>query len=115
MAKIISFGENVEGFKIPVLNEREIRAAAGILFVLMFISVMLAILKADFLLLKYSITIFTASFKFFRAFSSVGPQDATSSSGLYATYDASLERLSMIIFTVKGNIVFIKILYHNTF
>ncbi len=58
MSKIVSFGENVEGFKIPVLNEREIRAAAGILFVMMFISVMLALLKADFLLLKYSITFF---------------------------------------------------------
>lgn len=56
--KIIQFGENAEGYNIPVLNEREIRAAAGILFVFMFISVMFAILKADFFLLKYAITFF---------------------------------------------------------
>ena len=32
MNKIIKFGEDVEGYNIPVLNEREIRASAGILF-----------------------------------------------------------------------------------
>ena len=26
------FGENVQGYDIPVLNEREVRAGAGILF-----------------------------------------------------------------------------------
>jgi len=31
------FGETVEGYSIPVLNEREIRAAAGILFLGVFI------------------------------------------------------------------------------
>ncbi len=39
MSKIFKFGEDVTGFSIPVLNEREIRAAAGILFVIMFISI----------------------------------------------------------------------------
>ncbi|MBK6914946.1 MAG: DUF4395 domain-containing protein [Ignavibacteriales bacterium] len=58
MNKIIYFGEDVEGYNIPVLNEREIRAAAGILFLMMFISIMVVILKGDFLLLKYAITIF---------------------------------------------------------
>jgi hypothetical protein len=58
MNKFIQFGENVEGYGIPVLNEREIRAAAGMLFLLMLISVLLAILKENFLLLKYAITIF---------------------------------------------------------
>lgn len=56
--KVIQFGENVEGFDIPVLNEREIRAAAGLLFLMMLISIMLVILKGDFLLLKYAIVIF---------------------------------------------------------
>jgi hypothetical protein len=56
--KFRQFGENVEGFSIPVLNEREIRAAAGILFLLMFISTQLVIFYGDFLLLKYGITIF---------------------------------------------------------
>jgi hypothetical protein len=58
MNSIIKFGEDVEGYNIPVLNEREIRAAAGILFLMMFISIMTAALKGDFLMLKYAITIF---------------------------------------------------------
>ena len=58
MSKIFKFGEDVEGYDIPVLNEREIRAASGILFLIMFISILVAILKGDFLLLKYGVTIF---------------------------------------------------------
>lgn len=56
--KILRFGEEAEGFDIPVLNEREIRAAAGILFLIMFISVLTVLLKGNFLLLKYAITLF---------------------------------------------------------
>jgi hypothetical protein len=58
MNKILQFGEDVEGYSIPVLNEREIRAAAGILFVMMFISIVVVLLKGDFVLLKYASTIF---------------------------------------------------------
>ena len=58
MNKAIQFGENVEGYDIPVLNEREIRAAAGMLFLLMFTSVMVVVLTENFLLLKYAVTIF---------------------------------------------------------
>ncbi len=58
MKKIIKFGEDVEGYNVAVLNEREIRAAAGILFVLMFVSILLAAIKGDFLLLKYATVIF---------------------------------------------------------
>lgn len=58
MNKVIKFGEAVEGYNITVLNEREIRAAAGILFLIMFISILVAALQQDFLLLKYAITIF---------------------------------------------------------
>jgi len=54
----IKFGEDVEGYTIPVLNEREIRAAAGILFLMMFISIFLAATRGEFLLLKYAVTIF---------------------------------------------------------
>jgi len=57
---IIKFGEVVEGYNIPVLNEREVRAAAGILFVLMFVAIMMASMKGDFTLLKYAVTIFLA-------------------------------------------------------
>jgi hypothetical protein len=52
------FGEDVTGYSIPVLNEREIRASAGILFVFMFISLMLIIFKGDFLMIKYVVMLF---------------------------------------------------------
>ncbi|HLP15981.1 MAG TPA: DUF4395 domain-containing protein [Bacteroidota bacterium] len=58
MSTIFKFGEDVEGYHIPVLNEREIRAAAGILFLMMFISILTVIFKENFLLLKYAVTIF---------------------------------------------------------
>ena len=58
MKKIIGFGEEVEGYAIPVLNEREIRASAGILFLLMLISILTVIFVNDFLLLKYTVMIF---------------------------------------------------------
>jgi hypothetical protein len=56
------FGEVVAGYDGPVLNEREIRAAAGLLFLVMFISLMLILLKQDFLLIKYVITAFFIDF-----------------------------------------------------
>ncbi len=62
MNAIIKFGEDVEGYNIPVLNEREIRASAGILFLFMLISLMLVIFKTDFLLIKYVITMFLTDF-----------------------------------------------------
>jgi len=58
MRKIIQFGEVVEGYDIPVLNEREIRAAAGLLFLMMFVSVMNAALVANFVMLKFAVIIF---------------------------------------------------------
>jgi hypothetical protein len=58
----IKFGEDVEGYTIPVLNEREIRAAAGILFLGLFISLMLILFNQDFLLVKYVIVVFLTDF-----------------------------------------------------
>ena len=58
MNNIIKFGEDVEGYNIPVLNEREIRAAAGLLFLLMFISILMVIFRGDFLMLKIAVTLF---------------------------------------------------------
>jgi len=58
MDKLVKFGEDVEGYNIPVLNEREIRAAAGILFLMMFISIFLAAVEHDFLMLKYAVVFF---------------------------------------------------------
>jgi len=37
MNNIIKFGEDVEGYNIPVLNENKIRAATGKLFLATFI------------------------------------------------------------------------------
>jgi Domain of unknown function (DUF4395) len=62
MKKVIQFGETVEGYNIPVLNEREIRASAGILFLGLLISFMQIMYKGDFLLIKYFITIFLTDF-----------------------------------------------------
>jgi len=58
MNRIVKFGEDVDGYSIPVLNEREIRAAAGLLFLMMFIAIVAAVTKGSFLLLKYAVAIF---------------------------------------------------------
>jgi hypothetical protein len=55
---MVTFGEDVPGYSIPVLNEREIRAAAGLFFVMMLVAIQTAILRGNFLLLKYAIAIF---------------------------------------------------------
>ena len=62
MNRIINFGETVDGYNIRVLNEREIRAAAGILFFFTFLSLLLILLKGNFLLIKYVITVFMTDF-----------------------------------------------------
>ncbi len=62
MNKLIQFGENVKGYNIPVLNEREVRASAGILFLATFTSLMLIMFKNNFLPIKYVITIFLTDF-----------------------------------------------------
>lgn len=56
------FGEKVEGYSIPVLNEREVRAAAGILFFFMYTALMLIMFTENFLLIKYMITLFLVDF-----------------------------------------------------
>ena len=62
MNNVIQFGEHVEGYNIAVLNEREIRAAAGILFLFIFMSLVLILFSNDFVLAKYSITLFLTDF-----------------------------------------------------
>jgi hypothetical protein len=62
MNKVIKFGEEVEGYNIPVLNEREIRASAGILFLVMLISLMFIMFRQDFLMIKYVIIVFLIDF-----------------------------------------------------
>ncbi len=58
MNKFIQFGEKVEGYDIPVLNEREIRAAAGILFLAIYTSFMFILFKGNFVPVKYVISFF---------------------------------------------------------
>src|SRR5215212_1792409 len=60
--KTIQFGEDIEGYGILVLNEREIRASAGIMFLALFISLMLILFRQDYTLVKYVIVIFLTDF-----------------------------------------------------
>ncbi len=62
MNKAKQFGETVEGYNIPVLNEREIRASAGILFLVMFWSWMLVIFQENYFWIKCVNTIFLTDF-----------------------------------------------------
>jgi hypothetical protein len=62
MRKLIKFGEDVAGYDIPVLNEREIRAAAGILFLATFTSLLFILFEGNFIPIKYVIIIFLADF-----------------------------------------------------
>jgi hypothetical protein len=62
MNNIIKFGEDVEGYNILVLNEREIRAAAGILFLATFTSLIFILFKQNFVPIKYVITFFLVDF-----------------------------------------------------
>jgi hypothetical protein len=62
MKKEKQFGETVEGYNIPVLNEREIRASAGILFLVMFWSWILIIFQENYFWIKCVNTIFLTDF-----------------------------------------------------
>ncbi len=62
MSDIRQFGEQVEGFTVPVLNEREIRAAAGILFLATFLSLLFILFRGNFIPIKFVIPFFLADF-----------------------------------------------------
>lgn len=62
MKKSRQFGETVNGYNIPVLNEREVRAAAGILYFFTFLSLMFILFKGNFLMIKYVIPVFFIDF-----------------------------------------------------
>lgn len=62
MANKTSFGETVQGYDIPVLNEREIRAAAGILFLATFLSLMFIVFRGNFIPIKFVISFFFLDF-----------------------------------------------------
>lgn len=62
MKNAIGFGEKIEGFDIPVLNEREIRAASGIMFVFALLSLLIIIFQKDFVLAKFFVLLFLLDF-----------------------------------------------------
>ena len=64
---IVKFGEDVDGYVIPVLNEREIRAAAGIMFLCLLAAYMMILFEGNFLYVKYVIIVFFTDF-FIRVF-----------------------------------------------
>lgn len=57
-----NFGEHVSGYSIPVLNEREIRAAAGLLFIAVFIGIQRVVYLWDFTVIKFVSTFFLGDF-----------------------------------------------------
>lgn len=61
-SKFFRFGETVPGYAVPVLNEREVRASAGILFMLALVSFMHAWLVGDFQPIKLFVTVFMLDF-----------------------------------------------------
>lgn len=56
------FGEQVEGYNVLVLNEREVRAAAGILFLATFLSLLFILFRGNFIPIKFVIPFFLADF-----------------------------------------------------
>ncbi len=62
MQSTFQFGETVPGYTIPVVNEREVRATAGIMFLATFISLMMIINGQNFVPIKYVVIIFLVDF-----------------------------------------------------
>lgn len=56
------FGEIVNGYSISVLNNREIRATAGIMFLAAFISLILILSVGNFIPVKYVLSVFVIEF-----------------------------------------------------
>ena len=62
MKTLFAFGEKIEGYEVPVLNEREVRASAGILFLLAIVSFMHAWLVGDFRFTRIFVVAFLIDF-----------------------------------------------------
>lgn len=62
MNPLFSFGETIEDYAVPVLNEREVRAAAGILFFFALLSFMNAWLLGNFRLTQIFVVAFLIDF-----------------------------------------------------
>jgi len=62
MSKFFQYGEKVEGYEVFVLNEREARAGAGILFVIGLLSLVNAVALGHIIVTKVFISFFTFDF-----------------------------------------------------
>ncbi len=62
MSRIFTFGETVPGYDVPVLNEREVRAAAGILFFFALVSFLNSWLLGNFRLTQIFVIAFLIDF-----------------------------------------------------
>lgn len=62
MNTFFTFGEKIDGYDVSVLNEREVRASAGILFLLAIVSFMHAWLLGDFRLTRIFVVAFLIDF-----------------------------------------------------
>lgn len=62
MSKVFGFGEIVDGFDVKVLNEREARAGAGILFLFAFISFINCMVTQTLLITQIFIGVFLLEF-----------------------------------------------------
>lgn len=62
MPQVFGFGEQLPGYEVTVLNEREVRAAAGILFVLALVSFMNSWLLGNFRLTQIFVVAFLVDF-----------------------------------------------------
>ena len=62
MEILLQFGESVDGYPVRVLNEREVRAAAGLLFLFALVAFMNSWLKGDFYYTRLFIIAFMIDF-----------------------------------------------------
>jgi len=62
MSKVFDFGENVDGYDVKVLNEREAKAGAGILFLFAFISFINCMVTQNLQVTQIFISVFLIEF-----------------------------------------------------
>ncbi len=62
MSKFFGFGEKMGGYDVPVLNEREVRAAAGLLFLFALVAFMNSWLMGNFRLTRIFVIAFLVDF-----------------------------------------------------